>query len=85
MANFSGVRPHVEPFILASQASQVSYVEDPNETGWCVVTTTNPRAAYQMEEVADVEMYLQSETCNFQAHETNDDHSWVQVHFWNWK
>ncbi|XP_071912427.1 uncharacterized protein [Coffea arabica] len=31
VVNFANVRPHVEPFILASQASQVFYVEDPTD------------------------------------------------------
>ena len=79
LANFEGVQPHNEPFILASQASQVFYVEDPDERGWHVVVATNPRAAYKMEEMADVEMYLQSELGNVQAHDTNDGYSWVRM------
>nr|XP_027124174.1 uncharacterized protein LOC113740857 [Coffea arabica] len=31
VVNFANVRPHVEPFILASQASHVFYVEDPTD------------------------------------------------------
>ena len=33
LANFTNVKRHNEPFILASQASQVFYVEDPTERG----------------------------------------------------
>nr|XP_027071970.1 uncharacterized protein LOC113696785 [Coffea arabica] len=64
LVNFANVRPHVEPFILASQASQVFYVEDPTDKDWQVVISTTARAGYNMGTTMDVETYLQSDVGN---------------------
>lgn len=40
-----------EPFILASQAVQVYYVEDPSDNGWSAVIETKPRDFYDMAKV----------------------------------
>lgn len=64
LLNFRGLNPHHEPFILASQAQQVFYVEDPVEKGWHVVIKTTARDTYDMSEqtcLDDVETYLQSD------------------------
>ncbi|CAA7054529.1 unnamed protein product [Microthlaspi erraticum] len=37
-----------EPYVLASQARLVYYVEDPKEKGWCVVVHVKPRDLYDM-------------------------------------
>ncbi|KAI9193906.1 hypothetical protein LWI28_001182 [Acer negundo] len=43
-----------EPIILASQAIQVFYVEDPVHTKWHVVVFTKPKDLYDMDKVANV-------------------------------
>ena len=43
-----------EPFILASQAEQVYYVEDPTDSDWHFVVTPSPRDFYDMEFMNDV-------------------------------
>lgn len=48
LANFNNIRPHSEPFILASQATQVFYVDDPTENNWRIVICTNARSVYKM-------------------------------------
>ncbi|XP_071940025.1 uncharacterized protein [Coffea arabica] len=58
VVNFANVRPHVEPFILASQASHVFYVKDPTDKDWQVVISTTARAGYNMGTTMDVETYL---------------------------
>ncbi|XP_027172109.1 uncharacterized protein LOC113771742 [Coffea eugenioides] len=78
LANFSNVKRHNEPYILAVQASQVFYVEDPLENGWHVVITTRPRAEYNMDHVGDVDMYLQSPISNIQLEDDNGDVSYIR-------
>jgi hypothetical protein len=43
-----------EPFILASQARQVYYVQDPIDTDWHFVVTPSPRDFFDMEFQDDV-------------------------------
>jgi hypothetical protein len=64
LANFSNVSPHKEPFILASQAMKVFYVEESKESDWHVVIVTNARSVYKMGDIMDVETYLQAEICD---------------------
>ncbi|XP_027166667.1 uncharacterized protein LOC113766700 [Coffea eugenioides] len=78
LVNFANVRPHVEPFILASQASQVLYVEDPTDKDWQVVISTTARAGYNMGTTMDVETYLQSDVGNPVAENENEEISWVR-------
>lgn len=42
-----------EPFVLASQATQVFYVEDPIDDEWVTVSHYNPRGSYAMHEAED--------------------------------
>ena len=42
-----------EPFVLASQATQVFYVEDPIDDEWVTVSNYNPRGSYAMHEAED--------------------------------
>lgn len=37
-----------EPFILASQAQQVFYVQDPTKEGWSIAIKMKPRDLYEM-------------------------------------
>lgn len=77
LVDFSNVVRHNEPFILASQADQVFYVEDPIEPHWKVVISTSARARYNMESVIDVETYLQSNICELPSDVELGDSSWV--------
>lgn len=78
LANFSNVRPHNEPFILASQAQQVFYVQDPMATEWNVVVSTVARAQYDMEPRVDTETFLQSDVCNPPVNSDNYEFNWVR-------
>nr|XP_027122350.1 uncharacterized protein LOC113739326 [Coffea arabica] len=78
VVNFANVRPHVEPFILASQASQVFYVEDPTDKDWQVVISTTARDGYNMGTTMDVETYLQSDVGNPVVENENEEISWVR-------
>ncbi|KAG6395273.1 hypothetical protein SASPL_145915 [Salvia splendens] len=78
LANFSNVIRHYEPFILASQAEQVFYVEDPTESQWSVVVSAAARAHYGMEPIIDVETYLQSNICVPADSIELDDFGWVR-------
>ncbi|KAK0600743.1 hypothetical protein LWI29_018024 [Acer saccharum] len=63
-----------EPFILASQAIQVFYVEDPVETDWHAVVFTKPRDLYDMDEVANVgDLLMEDNTTNLQQFMDNED------------
>ncbi|KAI8560338.1 hypothetical protein RHMOL_Rhmol04G0247700 [Rhododendron molle] len=58
-----------EPFILSSQVQQPFYVEDPLDKGWHVVIRTTAKDSFNMNTescINDVEMYLQSESCDGQ-------------------
>ncbi|GMP80843.1 hypothetical protein CsSME_00035793 [Camellia sinensis var. sinensis] len=59
-----------EPFVLASQAQQVMYVEDLKHKDWQVAIKINPRDFYDMNVgfyVDNVEACLQSVVCNLQS------------------
>ncbi|KAM6597102.1 hypothetical protein CsatA_007626 [Cannabis sativa] len=65
--NLSKLMREDEPFILASQAEQVMYVEDLKHIGWHVALKINPRDYYNMSVQShdeNVESYLQSEMCS---------------------
>lgn len=55
LVNFSRTRQHSEPFILASQAKQVFYVEDPVEKGWHVVVKTQARDTFDMNPILSID------------------------------
>ncbi|KAJ4834734.1 hypothetical protein Tsubulata_048962 [Turnera subulata] len=46
-----------DPYIEASQARMVYYVEDETDKGWSVAVHVKPRDVYEMGEVEDVDMY----------------------------
>ncbi|XP_039142864.1 uncharacterized protein LOC120280181 isoform X1 [Dioscorea cayenensis subsp. rotundata] len=60
----TGANEYDEPFILASQALQAFYVEDPSEPNWHVAIQTKPRDFYDMQNDPSNEDYLQSIPCN---------------------
>ncbi|XP_042383728.1 uncharacterized protein LOC121975883 [Zingiber officinale] len=78
LANFKDVRRHNEPYILASQAMQVFYVEDPNDCDWHVIITTDARAKYNMQPMTDVDTYLQSYICNSEDCNEHEEVVWVR-------
>ncbi|XP_073273417.1 uncharacterized protein [Primulina huaijiensis] len=78
LANFTNVKRHNEPYILASQALQVFYVEDPVDCNWHVTITTDARAKYKMEPMADVDTYLQSCICNPEDENEHEEVVWVR-------
>nr|XP_027108997.1 uncharacterized protein LOC113728834 [Coffea arabica] len=79
LANFKNVKPHPEPYVIATQVSQVFYVEDPLAEGWSVVVATSPRNEFMMDPVCDIEMYLQSTiTSTTQMDNENEDIRWVR-------
>ncbi|GJZ96521.1 putative transposon, En/Spm-like, transposase-associated domain protein [Tanacetum coccineum] len=79
--NFKGLKPHNEPFILASQAQQVFYVADPVDKGWKVVIKTTAKDSFDMTEQTcddDVETYLQSNTFSGPPHDESIDISLIR-------
>ncbi|KAL3834255.1 hypothetical protein ACJIZ3_008991 [Penstemon smallii] len=66
LVNLSRLRQHSEPFILASQAQQVFYVEDHVEKGWNVVVKTKARDTFDMDPV------LSLDADAIQQNDTND-------------
>ncbi|CAL1359760.1 unnamed protein product [Linum trigynum] len=74
-----------EPFIMASQAQQVFYVDDPIEKNWKVVVRTTPRDLCDMSiegDEEDVDTYLQSEAASGEFSEDipNDgDTDWISA------
>ena len=77
-----------DPFILASQAEQVFYVEDPVDPNWHVVVKISPRDYYDLstddcaEEALHGHSYFDEASCNPACHQftlfDNDDHvSWM--------
>lgn len=77
LVNFTNVKRHHEPFVLASQVKQVFYVEDPLDKGWNVVIPTTPRDDLKMDPI-DIEMYLQSRPSNSNQGHTFEDINWVR-------
>jgi hypothetical protein len=78
LANFSNVPPHKEPFILASQAAQVFYIEESSESDWHVIVVTDARSVYKMGDIVDVETHLQAEVCDPAANLGDDNVCWVR-------
>ncbi|XP_075494387.1 uncharacterized protein LOC142531977 [Primulina tabacum] len=78
LANFTNVKRQNEPYILASQAMQVFYVEDPVDCNWHVIITTDARAKYKMQPMADVDTYLQSCICNPEDENEHEEVVWVR-------
>ena len=69
--NFARILPTNEPFVLASQAKQVFYVKNLNESDWHNIQLMQPQDLYQMNgEVSsdDFEPFQQSEL--------HDDHKY---------
>ncbi|XP_062075803.1 uncharacterized protein LOC133779922 [Humulus lupulus] len=79
--NFSKLMHEDEPFILASQAEQVMYVEDLKHKEWHVVLKINSRDYYNMSVQSydeNVESYLQTEVCSATINDGDGDISLVR-------
>lgn len=77
----TGVHLGDEPYVLASQAQQVFYVEDPIDTDWHAVIKTKPRELFDMGEenathwqidLSNVEVLQDTIEAN------HDNHTWVR-------
>ncbi|KAG8374944.1 hypothetical protein BUALT_Bualt10G0048200 [Buddleja alternifolia] len=79
LVNFSRSRQHNEPFILASQAQQVFYVEDSLEKGWHVVVRAKARDSFDMDAVLSFDGGLihQNDNSDIQFHDENELH-WIR-------
>ena len=74
-----GDRDEHEPYILASQAQMVYYVDDVVNKGWSVVVHLKPRDLYEMGEI--VKEVYENETYQDQELEKfyNNDNEYVQL------
>ncbi|XP_030951560.1 uncharacterized protein LOC115975061 [Quercus lobata] len=93
LVNFSrlihtGDRLIDEPYVLASQALQVFYVEDVRHKDWMVVVKTKPREVFDVGiEVVDddeeVDTYMENVPYNVTTDDAcddaNDNHAWARV------
>ena len=78
-----------EPYVLASQALQVFYVEDVRYKDWAVVVKTKPREVFDVSINAshndddEVSTYVKNVPYNITTDDAcddvNDNHAWAQV------
>ena len=83
-----------KPYVLASQASQVFYVENVRHKDWAVVVKTKPRKVFDVginashdddddDEDDEVGTYLENASYNITTddacHDANDNHVWARV------
>ena len=77
-----------EPYVLASQASQVFYVEDVRHKDWMVVVKTKPREVFDVgieavDDDEEVDTYMENVPYNVTTDDAynnaNDNHAWARV------
>ena len=77
-----------EPYVLASQASQVFYVEDVRHKDWMVVVRTKPREVFDvgiqaLDDDDEVDTYMENVpydvTIDDACDDVNDNHAWARV------
>ena len=77
-----------EPYVLASQASQVFYVEDVRHKDWMVVVKTKPREVLDVgieavDDDEEVDTYMENVPYNVTTDDAynnaNDNHAWARV------
>ena len=78
-----------EPYVLASQASQVFYMEDVRYKDWVVVVKTKPREVFDVgintshDDDDEVVTYLENVPYNITTDDAcddaNDNHTWARV------
>lgn len=73
LVNLKRVLKTNEPFILASQASQVFYTSDPKEKNWNVATNTKPRDLFEMEDdtIPEIDCLQMDMSSHLRAEELN--------------
>lgn len=64
IVNFSNLKPHNEPFILASEAKQAFYVTNHDDKEWHIDVVWKARDVYDMDSIDMVNMHLKSDICN---------------------
>ncbi|KAG8382392.1 hypothetical protein BUALT_Bualt05G0072600 [Buddleja alternifolia] len=79
LANFSRSRQHNEPFVLASQAQQIFYIEDPIEKGWHVVMRAKAMDSFDMDPILSLDggtfQYIASN--DGQLHAGDEKSNWI--------
>ena len=75
-----------EPFVLASQATQVFYVEDMRHKYWVVVVKTKPREVFDIGNNAshddngdEIDTYMENVPYNVTTNDANDNHARARV------
>ncbi|XP_075669816.1 uncharacterized protein LOC142639540 [Castanea sativa] len=77
-----------EPYVLASQVSQVFYVEDVRHKDWVVVVQTKPREVFDIgikaiDDDEEVDTYMENVLYNVTiddaCDDANDNHAWARV------
>ena len=87
---YTGDRLINEPYILASQALQVFYVEDVRHKNWAMVVKTKPKDVFDVginashdDDDDEVDTYLENVPYNITTDDAcdvaNDSHAWAQV------
>lgn len=77
-------RPTDEPFIFATQAKQVWYIQDPLETDWHVVMQMTPRDSFDVyttensHSSASIPQIVPFNTQEFDENQTTLESSWVR-------
>ena len=74
-----------EPYVLASQASQVFNMEDVRHKDWAVVVKTKPRevfdvginASHDNDDNDEIGTYLENVPYNITTDDANDNHAWA--------
>lgn len=76
---FNGNQLSDEPFILATQAKQVFYVQDPIEKEWQIVVHTKPRDFFDMQGdilTDDIEFQVDNDIPKNIINEIEEEFSW---------
>ena len=76
-----------EPYVLASQASQVFYMKDVRHKDWMVVVKTKPREVFDVgieavDNDEEVDTYMENVPYNVTidaCDNANDNHAWARV------
>lgn len=80
LVNLSMLKQHDEPFVLASQAQQVFYIEDPVEKGWHVVVKAKARDSFDMNPILSLDggIHHQSDNMDVGLNADIEEHNWVR-------
>ena len=75
-----------KPYVLASLASQVLYVEDVRHKDWVVVVKTKPREVFDVginashdDDDDEVGTYLENVCYNITTDDANDNRAWARA------